>query len=61
MKMNYEQLALELRGMSQILSAIAVSPFENPEALSFLSDHLEVIAKIVEDDVKEGNANEDMG
>lgn len=52
--MNYEQLALELKGMSQIVYAIAESPFENPEALAFIGDHLEAIAKIVEDDVKNG-------
>ncbi len=33
--MNYEQLALELKGMAQIIHAIAESPFENPEALVF--------------------------
>lgn len=58
MKMNYEQLALELKGMSQILSAIASSPFENPEALDFLSTHLEALAKLVEDDVEECSCHE---
>lgn len=50
--MNYEQLALELKGMAQIIHALAESPFENPEALVFIGDHLEAIAKIVEDDEK---------
>ena len=58
MKMNYEQLALELKGMSQILSAIAASPFENPEALDFLSTHLEALAKLVEDDVEKCSCHE---
>lgn len=58
MKMNYEELALELKGMSQILSAIAASPFENPEALDFLSTHLEALAKLVEDDQKQCSCHE---
>lgn len=52
--MNYEQVAMELKGMSQIVYAIAESPFENPEALVFISEHLDTITKIVEDDVKNG-------
>lgn len=52
--MNYEQLALELKGMAQIIHAIAESPFENPEALVFISDHLEAVSKIIEDDVRNG-------
>lgn len=52
MKVNYEQLAMELKGMSQIIHAIADSPFENPEALVFIGDHLEAVSKIIEDDVK---------
>ena len=51
--MNYEQLALELKGMAQIIHAIAESSFENPEALVFIGDHLEAIAKLVENDEKQ--------
>ena len=54
MTVNYEQLAMELKGMAQIIHAIAESPFENPEALVFISEHLDAIAKIVEDDVNNG-------
>lgn len=50
--MNYEQLALELKSMAQIIHAIAESPFENPEALVFIGDHLEAVSKIIEDDEK---------
>lgn len=56
--MNYEQLALELKGMSQIVYAIAESPFENPEALVFISDHLEAIAKLVENEEKQRSCHE---
>ena len=52
MTVNYEQLAMELKGMSQIVYAIAESPFENPEALVFIGDHLEAVSKIIEDDKK---------
>ena len=52
--MNYEHLAIELKGMAQVVHAIAESPFENPEALVFISERLDAIAKIVEDDVKDG-------
>lgn len=58
MKMNYEELALELKGMSQILSAIAASPFENPEALDFLSTHLEALAKLIEVDENQCSCHE---
>lgn len=54
MTVNYEQLALELKGMAQIIHAIAESPFENPEALVFIGDHLEAISKLIEDDGKQG-------
>lgn len=54
MTVNYEQLALELKGMAQIIHAIAESPFENPEALVFVGDHLEAISKLIEDDGKQG-------
>ena len=54
MTVNYEQLALELKGMAQIVHAIAESPFENPEALVFIGDHLEAISKLIEDDGKQG-------
>lgn len=50
--MNYEHLAIELKGMAQIVYAIAESPFENPEALVFIGDHLEAVSKIIEDDEK---------
>jgi hypothetical protein len=50
--MNYEQLALELKGMAQIVHTIAESPFENPEALVFIGDHLEAISKLIENDEK---------
>lgn len=56
--MNYEQLALELKGMAQIVHAIAESPFENPEALVFIGDHLEAIAKLVENDEKQRSYHE---
>ena len=56
--MNYEQLALELKGMAQITHAIAESPFENPEALVFIGDHLEAIAKLVENDEKQRSYHE---
>ena len=52
MTVNYEQLAMELKGMAQIVHAIAESPFENPEALVFIGDHLEAVSKIIEDDEK---------
>ena len=52
MTVNYEQLAIELKGMAQIVHAIAESPFENSEALVFIGDHLEAISKIIEDDEK---------
>ena len=58
--MNYEHLAIELKRMAQIDYAIAESPVENPEALVFISEHLDAIAKIVEDDVKRG-LDENMG
>lgn len=54
MTVNYEQLAMELKGMAQIVHAIAESPFENPEALVFIGDHLEAVSKIIEDDVRNG-------
>lgn len=56
--MNYEQLALELKGMAQIIHAIAESPFENPEALVFIGDHLEAIAKLIENDEKQRSFHE---
>lgn len=56
--MNYEQLALELKGMAQIIHAIAESPFENPEALVFIGDHLEAVSKIIEDDEKQRSFHE---
>lgn len=56
--MNYEQLAMELKGMSQIVHAIAESPFENPEALVFIGDHLEAVSKIIEDDVRKCSCHE---
>ena len=56
--MNYEQVAMELKGMSQIVYAIAESPFENPEALVFIGDHLEAIAKLVENDEKQRSFRE---
>ena len=58
MTVNYEQLALELKGMSQIVHAIAESPFEKPEALVFIGDHLEAIAKLVENDEKQRSYHE---
>ena len=58
MTVNYEQLALELKGMAQITHAIAESPFENPEALVFIGDHLEAIAKLVENDEKQRSYHE---
>lgn len=58
MTVNYEQLAMELKGMSQIVHAIAESPFENPEALVFIGDHLEAVSKIIEDDEKKGSHHE---
>lgn len=56
--MNYEQVAMELKGMAQIVHAIAESPFENPEALVFIGDHLEAISKIIEDDEKKCSCHE---
>lgn len=58
MTVNYEQLAMELKGMAQIVHAIAESPFENPEALVFIGDHLEAVSKIIEDDKKKGSYHE---
>jgi hypothetical protein len=58
MTVNYEQVAMELKGMSQIVHAIAESPFENPEALVFIGDHLEAIAKLVENDEKQRSFHE---